>query len=74
MTFHLYLRDFEGDLIRTPPSYSSFVSAARAGKSLTDWGQFHVECPDGYVPTREEQLLITPSLTTKKKQQLLDTL
>jgi hypothetical protein len=71
-SFFLQVRAPSGHLLRDGNRYPSFAAAAGVGRSLYTWGQFHVECPDGYIPSRSEQLLITvrPSKLSKAQQRL----
>jgi hypothetical protein len=74
MTFYVWLprkgnfvKDFDNPL-------PSFAAAVRYGQAIAGRGRFHVECPDGYVPSRSEQLLQPGRGRAAKVQQLLDSL
>lgn len=64
--------------------HPTFQLAVLKGQQVFGYGLFHVECPDKYVPSREEQLLIEPEDEAKsakarkklerKRKHLLDNL
>jgi len=54
MTFRLYGPIYdEGPVAK----FSSFKAAVLRGQKIYGRKRFHVECPEGYAPSREEQLL-----------------
>lgn len=78
MNFYIQVYNEDGDLIRKGAPFARFRDALVRARSTYCFGQFHIECPDNYTPTRDEQLLIAPKerkprLSAKQKQ-LLDTL
>ena len=57
MTCRFGLQRRRGDvLVPTGELYPTYVAASREGRTLYGYGNFHVTCPEGYVPTRNEQL------------------
>jgi len=54
MTFKLYGPVYDDGPVT---SFSSFRTAVLQGQKQFGKGKFHVEAPEGYVPSREEQLL-----------------
>ena len=54
MIFKLYGPIYDDGPVAT---FNSFKAAVLAGQKRFGHGQFHVEAPESYAPSREEQLL-----------------
>ena len=71
MTFILETKDERGQL-KPAVTFDSYRAAVLYGQAHYGYGAFHVQGPDVFVPSREDQLLLPTK--TKTKQQILDEL
>ena len=60
-----YRKGGSTELIRSH-IYSSFRAAVLAGSKKVGHGNFHVQAPEGYAPSRTEQLLETMLRPSKR--------
>ena len=64
MTFKLFGKIYSDGPVAT---FSSFRAAVFAGQKQFGHGQFHVEAPESYAPSREEQLLEVVDKSRRKR-------